>query len=495
MRAAADALAGSLADIFNCSLRTGTVPLDFKLANITPILKPKQDPFIAQSYRGISLTSILSKVLEKVVRQQILDFFRAEELFSDQQYGFRPGRCCEDLLLASVDKWQVAKDDGKAVAVIFLDLSKAFDNVQHQTLLFDLGKRHFAGSALTWIRDYLSHRFQNVVVDGQTCEPVQVTKGVPQGSVLGPTLFNIYLSHLPDIVESMPVEIPSYADDVTLFSIANCLQEAMSSVSIAAFSIGQSLAERGLPINIKRSCAMLMGPRSAVSCKNLMYKDFTVPTVRSAKFLGVVIDDHLSWDDHFSDIVAKMGRKIGAFHRARRLLNPQARKMLLLSVILPDLEYCCSLFACSLRTPLRLKLEALERRAVRICVGADRSAPCEPLYASLKISPLKHRWLIRLLCLTFEAVKGLRPAAVNSLFAHHQLVYNTCGRSSLVLPRRANHAVARHSFYFRSSLWWNALPSTVWEVQSLPEFKCQLLSLSISDVDSLANLAFSVLPE
>ena len=108
-----------------------------------------------------------------------MDFFGADELFSVQHYGFRLGRSCEDLFMSSVDKWQAAKDDDKAVTVIFINLSKVFDNVQHQTLLLDLGKCHFAGSALAQIQDSLSNRFQHVVVDGQMSDFIPVAKGVP----------------------------------------------------------------------------------------------------------------------------------------------------------------------------------------------------------------------------------------------------------------------------------------------------------------------------
>ena len=193
-----------------------------------------------------------------------------------------------------MDKWQAAKDNGKAVAVIFIDLSKAFDNVQHQTLLLDLGKRHFAGSALAWIQDYLSNRFQHVVVDGQMSDFIPVAKGVPQGSVLGPTLFNIYISSLPDAVSSLPVEIPSYADDVTLYSIANSIQEAMAVAAKAALTVGQYLAHRGLLMNVQKSCAMLLGTHSADPCENLTWENFSIPIVRSTKLLGGIIDAHLS---------------------------------------------------------------------------------------------------------------------------------------------------------------------------------------------------------
>ena len=166
----------------------------------------------------------------------------------------------------------------------------------------------------------------------------------------------------------------------------------------------------------------------------------------------------------------------------------------LVSVILPDLDYCCPLFACGLRSTHRLKLEDLERRAVRVCAGADHSAPCEPLYNILKISPLKQRWLLKILTLTFQAVKGLRPPAVNNLFDHHEHRYNTRGQSSSALvPRRATHLVARRSFSFRAVLIWNSLSSFIRDVYLMSEFKRQLLSLFVVEVERLINLAFSVL--
>ena len=144
-----------------------------------------------------------------------------------------------------MDQWQIAIDAGKVVAAVCLDFSKAFDNVQHQTLLLDLSKRHLAGTVLLWMRDYLSLRFQRVVVGGdhETAEFVPVVKGVPQGSILGPTLFNIYLAHLPDLVSFQRVQILSFADDVTLHSVANSINEAVSEVTLAVSSVGCNLAE------------------------------------------------------------------------------------------------------------------------------------------------------------------------------------------------------------------------------------------------------------
>ena len=377
-----------------------------------------------------------------------------------------------------------------------LYLSKAFDNVQHQTLPLHLGKKDFAGTVLTWFHSYLSNRFQRVAVGGHAADLVPVTKGFLQGRILGPLLFNLYLAHLPSLVESLPVHIPSYADDVSLSSVAGNPQEAMALVSKATSAVCTNLGERGLIIYVKKSCVVLIGRNSADRCEGLQltYKDIFIPTVLKTGLLCVMLDDHLPCEDEVYHIVTKVGRKLGAFHRARRLLNAQARRMYLLSVIIPDLDYCCLVFAFCLRAADRQKLETLERRAIRICVGADSLAPCDQFYTELKILPLKVRWMVRALCCTYEAVNGMRPTAVCSMFDRQSHRYQTRGTtSSTLLPRRAGHEIVKRSFSFRSSLLWNSLSSAVRNVVSMSEFKRCLLSLSESEMDKLLSLAYSAL--
>ena len=149
----------------------------------------------------------------------MLDLFGPEELFHDSQYGFRKGRSCEDVLLICVEKWRLALDKGKTVAIAFLDLRKAFDNVDHQRLLLKLKSLNISGTVLMWFADYLSDHWQRVSDRAGSGISAPVQKGVPQGSVLGPTLFNLYVSHVLDIAKSTSVEVPSYADDITVFAV------------------------------------------------------------------------------------------------------------------------------------------------------------------------------------------------------------------------------------------------------------------------------------
>ena len=175
---------------------------------------------------------------------------------------------------------------------------------------------------------------------------------------------------------------------------------------------------------------------------HISFDSVKLNTVLSTKLLGVMIDNKLLWDEHVSFIISKVAKKIGALHRARRSLSLPARKLFLLSVILPGFDCCCSVFACGVFVCDRKRLEALERRAVRICAGAGYMDDCDPLYASLNIAPLQERWLLRVLNAVFSAVKGIKPPAVQDIFCLSGSTSNdhyTRSKSSLgVLPRRAD---------------------------------------------------------
>ena len=494
LKVAAAFFAPSVTYLLNESLSSGIVPKAFKMANITPIPKPNLNHHLPQSYRGISLTSVVSKILESVVKEQVSHFFDYGTLFNDSQYGFCPGRCCEDLLLTCVNDWQQGIDKGKSIAVAFLDISKAFDNVDHQILLIDLSKMGFSGSVLNWFASYLSDRYQRVASNHECSAFSPVEKGVPQGSILGPLLFNFYISHLPRLISSSSARVPSYADDLTVFSVNDSLLEAASAVSKAVGVVGNDLLSRGLDINVRKSSAMFLGPEIGLSSSDslsISYNNVAIPTLKSTKLLGVFLDNRLTWDDQVKQITTKVGRKIGVLLRSRKFLSPQARRLFLLSVILPDFDYCSPVFATSISQSSMQRLEALERRAVRACLSVRKDEPTAPLFVCLNIAPLKDRWLLKILTTTFQAVKELRPPSVNGIFSKPTHQYATRGsKNDAVVPCRPAYKVGSNSLSFRLSIVWNALPLTCREATSLLDFKKRLLDLDDPTINKLRDLAF-----
>ena len=214
LKCCAEQLASPLATIFQKSLIKGQVPLDWKKATVTPIFKKgqKRKP---NNYRPVSLTSQTCKVMERIVKKHIVQYLEENSLISPHQHGFVQKRSCQTNLLESLEEWTRLTEDKHGVDIIYLDYQKAFDSIPHRRLIHKLRGYGIVGEVLNWISDFLMDRVQQVSINGNTSEWGEVTSGVPQGSILGPVLFIIYVNELPSLVSS---NIKMFADDMKLFA-------------------------------------------------------------------------------------------------------------------------------------------------------------------------------------------------------------------------------------------------------------------------------------
>ncbi|CAB3388739.1 Hypothetical predicted protein [Cloeon dipterum] len=336
LKRCAKTLCPSLAHIFNLSLRACDLPADWKCAAVTPIPKDGEKSDL-RNYRPISVTSLVGKLLEKHVRNQLAGFLDTNKALPDNQHGFRERRSCTTMLLRTLDSWTAAidKNSGGHVHAIFLDWAKAFDKVPHQRLLSKLQHHGIDGAALEWLKNFLVGRSQFVRFGGARSEPCVVSSGVVQGSVLGPLLFNVYVSDLPAVVKTNLVQ---YADDCTIFREVTSqddvdeLQEDLALIDIWCVN-------NGMQLNAKKCVAMDLSRARQPWLPQYMIGGAVLKYVSTQRLLGVHIARDLRWNHHVDVQRKKAAQTLGFAARNLRGCTQRVKRMAYLTLVKPKLFY------------------------------------------------------------------------------------------------------------------------------------------------------------
>ena len=349
--------------LFNLSLKTGTFPQAAKMSFIMPIPK-SMDPTSPSNYRPISLLAILSKVLERHVSSLILEELHLRDHPAFHQWGFRTGHSTGSALTTIINDWLRSMDLGKPVCSVFFDVRKAFDSVPHATLVSKLQSRGLNDFLLRWICDYLRGREQRVVLNGVSSRPRSVLSGVPQGSVLGPLLFILYINDLADL--QLGSKMVVYADDILLYrSIEtnadyNLMQEDVTSIE-------QWMTDNSLTLNATKCKQMLITRSKTYHHPQLYLSGQPLEQVQSYKYLGVIITSDLSWSVHIQSICLKSRRLVGLLYRQfYDNANSNTLRQFYLSCIRPHLEYACTVWDPHLAKEITL-LENVQKFACKIC--------------------------------------------------------------------------------------------------------------------------------
>ena len=368
-------LAPTLTLIINESLATGIVPDIFKVANVCPLFK-NGDPYNARNYRPISLLPIISKLLEKVVHRQLVKHLQLSSNtpgLPAEQFACRSNHSCEDALAPVINNWQLMLDEGSVCGVIFADMSKAFDRVQHSTLIQDLHELGVSGIPLKWFCSYLSSRFQRVT----TAENVRCSRGVPQGSVLGPLLFCIYIRGVPAQFRHSISQL--YADDIAFYKKSRNIVKLCAGLTEDLNILDEYLSTRGLLLNPKKTQFLVVHKTSVwhqiSSACHLSCRDVTINRVQSATYLGVVIDEHLTFSSQVDQVIRKVDAKLGAFRNGRRTLTFSAKRTFYLSVIQSSIDYASSAYVHLLTSAQYHRLVVTSHRGMKKVFGLDRKHP------------------------------------------------------------------------------------------------------------------------
>lgn len=470
-------LAGTLHVIFNESLQTGIFPDHYRLAHICPVYKkgPRGD---ATNYRPISLLPTVSKVLERIVYEQLQEYIRSRpDILPAQQFAYRSHHSCEDALALCINSWQRSIDEGKVVALALLDLSKAFDCVNHIQLLTELFQCGIGGTALAWFESYLSGRRQCVKAPQSPLGTLYTCgRGVPQGSVLGPLLFTIYTRQLPTVLSRCHCLL--YADDTSLYISEKDQETAISNLEGDIGRVSKFLSEKRLCLNpAKTQFLVLRKPGVPPPARPLVINGSLVAGCQQAKYLGLVIDEHLTFKAQVDNVRKRVGSKLGALFRCRRLLTAYAKRAFYLSFIQSTIEYACTSYVHCLHSTEYDALVRISKRALRIVFGYPYAAHTAPLLSKYKLLPITARFNLKLYVFVHRCIRGRANPLLQSIFCSRdactsRTASQTRSQTSLglVLP----HVSTRYgllSLSFLAADRWNALPSHIRMTAAVMQFR------------------------
>jgi len=456
-------LAQPLCALFATSLDLSSLPDIWRVALVSPVFKNGLSSDIC-NYRPISLTCITCKIMESIIRDQLMSYLLRNKLISKQQHGFISRHSACSQLIECVDDWSLSINIRHNVDVIYIDFSKAFDCVVHSKLLAKLASYGISGNLLLWIQSFLSGRSQAVKVGKHMSSFSDVLSGVPQGSVLGPLLFLLFINDITDIFgKNLTVKL--YADDVKIYSVvdhpgnAAKLQQGLEDLS-------DWCSKWQMKINVKK-CSVLSVGRT---CSNRLYSidKVTLPCVNSVHDLGVHVDSNLRFSSHYDDIVTKAHRRAALILRCFECRDPLLLFRAFTVYVRPILEYCSPVWSPVYIGDIK-RIEAVQRRFTKRLSGYSKLSYATRLRL-LGAEALELRRLKLDLIMMYKVLHGL--VEVDTLF--NLRVDDRTRGDFKIFKSHCNVNSRAHSFACRRLNCWNSLPNDVRNASSVFVFKSLL---------------------
>ena len=429
-----------------------------------------------ENYRPISILPVVSKAFEKEVFRQVYRYLSESSLLSKFQSGFRPKHSTVTALIQMCDEWLENMDNGKLNGVVFIDIKKAFDSINHRILLNKMNEQFgIFGVELKWFESYLTNREQQCNVNEELSSNKIITCGVPQGSILGPLLFLLYINDLPDCLKS--TNPCMYADDTQIFSSSYDANELVVSLNSDLAHVCNWLKENRLQMHPSKCKMMFIG--SPYNLNNIMCEE---PVVANAKpisriatqmRLGVKLDENLNWDSHIEMICKKASAAIGAMKRIKPFVPMHTLESIYKSLVQPYFDYCSPLWDTCGKL-LRDKLQRFQSRAARVLTGANYDTRSADLLNMLSWDTLENRRsgaksVLMYKILNDHTAPGLRGSLVRrEIDQTNYHLRNTATNLTIPQPKRE---FLKKSFKYSGAMLWNQLPNEAKLAESPHSFK------------------------
>lgn len=459
--------------LINQSLSTGVFPNMLKLAKVIPLYKSNED-YLLNNYRPISLLSTFSKIYERVIHDQLHEYFTMNNLYFQSQYGYRENHSTELAALELVDKIITEMDRNEIPLNIYLDMSKAFDTIDHTILLYKMKHYGIKESAYKLIENYLTGRKQYVEIDNLKSNYLPLSTGVPQGSILGPLFFLIYVNDLAKASKLFSFVV--YADDTTLSATIRTFLDSEVPYEIKVNKeldkIAMWIELNKLSLNISKTKFMVFhNKQKKVNLPKLSISGIEIEPVDEFNFLGITIDKNVSWKSHIDKITKKISKVIGIMNKLKHILPSSVLLTIYNSLAFPHINYGILCWGYS-NTNSILKLQ---KKAARIITNSKYNAHSDPLFKTLKILKCEHICALQEFKFCYKLMSKKLPSYfTNNIFKKFSEVhsYATRNRNNMQLYR-TKHAFAKNSLRYKIPVAYNNMPLIFKEkisTHSLPGF-------------------------
>ena len=462
-----------LSKIFNNSFQQGTVPCNMKIAKIIPIFKSgNSDQFC--NYRPISLLPTFSKILERVFYKRLIDYVNANNILTNNQYGFREKSSTTFALIDLIDDLSNSIEKKEYTIGVFLDLKKAFDTIDHTLLLRKLEFYGIRGVSYQWIKSYLENRKQFVSYNNVSSDHSNVICGIPQGSVLGPLLFILYINDICNV--SNILKFILFADDTNVFYSDKNIKNLIVVLNKELIKLSLWFKVNKLSLNILKTNFILFKTKARFIPDNIdvCIDDVKITRVAYTKFLGVVIDENLDWKEHISTIENKVSKSIGLLYRAKLLLNSKDLHVLYSTLVLPYLLYCIPLWGHTYQSRLN-KLVKLQKKAIRIVDKADYIEHTLPIFKKYNAMTLNDICRFSTATIMYKIMQCDVPQKIQNMVNLVNNVHSYETRQTLncyIYPTRT--VLKSQTFRIQGPMIWNQLNDVVKNKLNIYSFKRNL---------------------